>query len=97
MGSGLFKPANFSRLTMRLVTGARTASGLNRHTRQNYMNLARTFGGELFNTIDLMSDTALYLLARPGTPENIQNYFIQKAKDGENIKVKDIQDAKSKV
>ena len=71
--------------------------GLNRHTRQNYMNLARTFGGELFNTIDLMSDTALYLLARPGTPENIQNYFIQKAKDGENIKVKDIQDAKSKL
>ena len=25
LGSGLFKPANFSRLTMRLVTGARTA------------------------------------------------------------------------
>ena len=34
-------------------------AGLNRHTRQNYMNLARTFGGELFNTANLMSDTAL--------------------------------------
>ncbi len=69
--------------------------GLNRHTRQNYMNLARTFGGDLFNTINLMSDTALYLLARPGTPQNIQNYFIKLAQEGETVRVKDIQDAKS--
>ena len=68
--------------------------GLNRHTRQNYMNLARTFGGELFNTINLMSDTALYLLARPGTPQNVQKYFIQRAQKGEIVKVKDIQAAK---
>ncbi len=69
--------------------------GLNRHTRQNYMNLAKSFGGELFNTIDLMSDTALYLLARPGTSQNIRNYFIKKAQDGTIVKVKDIQNAKA--
>ena len=69
--------------------------GLNRHTRQNYMNLSRTFGGELFNTINLMSDTALYLLARPGTPQNIQHYFIQRAQKGETVKVKEIQKAKA--
>ena len=71
--------------------------GLNRHTRQNYMNLARTFGGELFNTTYLLSDTALYLLARPGTPQNIQHYFVQRAKKGENVKVKDIQEAKAQL
>ncbi len=70
---------------------------LNRHTRQNYMNLARTFGGELFNTVELMSDTALYLLARPGTPQNIQHYFVQRAKKGETVKVKDIQQAKARL
>ena len=68
--------------------------GLNRHTRQNYMNLAKVFGGELFNTTDLLSDTALYLLARPGTPKSIQDFFIQQAHDGKKIKVIDIKNAK---
>lgn len=71
--------------------------GLNRHTRQNYMNLAKIFGGELFNTTNLMSDTALYLLARPGTPKNIQQYFIQRAQKGEIVRVKDVQEAKAKL
>ena len=70
--------------------------GLNRHTRQNYMNISKVFGGELFNTIDLLSDTALYLLARPNTPEIIQKYFIKKAGTVKVIKVKDIQAAKTK-
>ena len=70
--------------------------GLNRHTRQNYMNLAKVFGGELFNTIEFLSDTALYLLARPGMPKIIQDYFIQRAQANESVKVSDIKDAKAR-
>ena len=69
--------------------------GLNRHTRQNYMNLAKVFGGELFNTTKFLSDTALYLLARPGMPKIIQDFFIQRAGSGEKIKVDNIKAAKT--
>jgi hypothetical protein len=70
--------------------------GLNRHTRQNYMNLSKVFGGELFNTAESMPDTVLYLLARPSTPVRLQSHFLTLAKNGDAVKVKDVKSAQSK-
>ena len=70
--------------------------GLNRHTRQNYMNLSKVFGGELFNTAKNMPDTVLYLLARPSTPARLQSHFLAMAANGADVKVKDVKSAQSK-
>ena len=70
--------------------------GLNRHTRQNYMNLSKVFGGELFNTAQNMPDTVLYLLARPSTPTKLQKYFLTLAANGDDVKVKDVKSAQCK-
>ena len=70
--------------------------GLNRHTRQNYMNLSKVFGGELFNTAKNMPDTVLYLLARPSTPTKLQKYFLTMAANGDDVKVKDVKSAQCK-
>lgn len=48
-------------------------------TAQNMMNVARTFGGEKRNTISLLSDSAMYLLAAPSTPEPARVQVIEEA------------------
>ena len=67
--------------------------GLGRHTRQNYMNVAKTFGGELFNTAITIPDTALYLLARPKTPKSVQKGFLELSSLGQKIKTDDVKKA----
>ena len=69
--------------------------GLNRHTRQNYMNLSKVFGGKSFDIAQYMPDTVLYLLARPSTPAKLQNHFLNLSKNGKAVKVKDVKLAQS--
>ena len=69
--------------------------GLNRHTRQNYMNLSKVFGGKSFDIAQYMPDTVLYLLARPSTPAKLQNHFLKLSKNGKAVKVKDVKLAQS--
>jgi hypothetical protein len=45
-----------------------TEFGMSQRTAQNLMNVARTFAGKS-ETVSLLSDSALYLLAAPSTPE----------------------------
>ena len=69
--------------------------GLNRHTRQNYMNLSKVFGGKSFDIAENMPDTVLYLLARPSTPAKLQRHFLRLSKNGKAVKVKDVKLAQS--
>ncbi len=69
--------------------------GLNRHTRQNYMNLSKVFGGKSFDIAKNMPDTVLYLLARPSTPVKLQSHFLKLSKNGKAVKVKDVKLAQS--
>ena len=49
-------------------------------TAQNMMSVARTFGGEKRNTVSLLSDSAMYLLAAPSTPEPARIEVIEEAR-----------------
>ena len=52
---------------------------MSQRTAQNMMNVAKTFGGKN-ETVSLLSDSALYLLAAPSIPETGREAVIEQAK-----------------
>lgn len=56
----------------------RVEFGMSERTAQNMMNVARTFAGKSAK-ISLLSDSTLYLLAAPSTPEPVREAVIQQA------------------
>ncbi len=56
-----------------------TEFSFTQRTAQNMMNVAQTFGGEKRNTVSFLSDSALYLLAAPSTPDAAREAVIEQA------------------